>query len=242
MTVTVYDFPQEWYELIVTQKFRTWSRSFVSPRPFTGGVNVNGSHTKLWRADVTMGPQRDLVLQEMKAFFDQLDGQAGVLRFADVTRLAPWHDRALAPSVSYFSDASSFTDGTGFANGYLPPEVYLASAAQAGSKYIVLGGFPASTANVLRRGDLLQIKPNGIPGTVPHLYAALLPGSSDADGNVGIKIDIGLRTDVAARDTVGLRYASSLFRLADDTQGEIEDSDGVGTFGFSIIEALDLVP
>ena len=124
-----------------------------------------------------------------------------------------------------------------------PPEVFVYSAAARAANYIVLGGFPVSTANILRSGDLLQIKPNGIAGSVPHLYEVRVGGSSDSSGRIGVSLNVRLRQAVAAGDVVGLRYASTLFRLADDTQGEVEDTGaGVGSVGFTLVEALDLVP
>ena len=242
MTATVYDFPREWYDLIVTQKFTLRSLSQVSGRPWAGGRNVAEPHVRLFTSEVTMAPQRDPVLQDMDAFFSRIKGPSGVLRLSNALRLAPWYDRNLSPTVATWSDSSLFTDGTGFANGFLPPEVFVATAAARGTNYIVLGGFPASITDVIRRGDLLEVKPNGIPGVIPHLYKAAFTCSSNSSGQVGIEIGPNLHGGIAAGDTVGLRYPSSLFRLADDTQGDIEGSGaGIGTFGFSVIEALDLV-
>ena len=127
MTVTVYEFPREWYgsdglggavgdASVVTGKFRLRSRSQVSARTWTGGSNVSGPTSKMWLADVTMSPMRDSTLQDMKAFMSQLDGQSGVLRMADASRLAPWYDRNLTATSATFSDGSTFTDGSGFAS------------------------------------------------------------------------------------------------------------------------------
>ncbi len=170
-------------------------------------------------------------------------GRSGVVRVGNGLRLAPWHDRGLTPTVSAWSDGSTFADGSGFANGYLPPEVYLVNAAAKGARYIVLGGLPASIASCLRRGDLLQIKPNGVPGTVPHLYQAMYGGDTDSSGRIGLAIEPGLRQGVNAGDVVGLRYASTLFRMADDSQFDTDGTGAqMGTVGGSLVEALDLIP
>lgn len=250
MTVTVYDFPTEWYDLLVRQKFNLRSINQAAPTTWNGtSAAISGPHTQLWISEMTFAPLADHmrpdlgpVLQDIGAFFARLRGRSGVLRMSHMKRLRPWFDRSLIAATSRFTDGSSFTDGSGFASGYLPPEVFLASAATAGARYIVLGGFPVSTSNVLRRGDLLQIKPNGIPGTVPHLYVPMFGGGSNSAGQVGVAIEPGLRQGVAAGDVVELRNAASLFRLADDSQFDIEDSGAESTCGGSLVEALDLIP
>lgn len=244
MAVTVYDFPTEWYDLIVSQKFSLRSINQSSGRPWSGaGDAISGPHTQLWRSDVTMAPQRDPVLQDMDAFFARMRGRSGVMRLSNALRLAPWYDRNIAASVATWSDGSLFTDGSGFANGHLPPNVFAYSAAAVGARYIVLGGFPASVTDVIRRGDLFQVKPSGTAGEVPMLYEAMFKCSSDASGRVGIAIEPGLRIAVAAGDQVSLRYASSVFRMIDDDQANIDGTGaGVGSFGFSLVEALDLIP
>jgi hypothetical protein len=241
MTATVFNFPPEWYEFVsVGSKYRPRTINDAFPGRVT--VQINGPVAKLWMADVIIG-SRSIDLQDAKAFISQLDGRANVLRFADASRLRPWYDRNLIPTTATLADGSTFTDGSGFDNGYLPPNVFVDTAASRGANFIVLGGFPASTANVLRRGDLLEIQPNGVPSTFPHLYDALSGGASDSSGRIGIKIGERLRADIAANDTVSLRNASSLFRLTSDDQGDIEDTGtGVQGFGFSLAEALDLVP
>lgn len=248
MTVTVYDFPREWYDnaagAIVTQKFNLRSINQVASRPWSGAGNaINGPHTQLWLTDVTFSSMRDPLLQDVDAFFSQLRGRAGVVRMSNALRLAPWYDRNIASSVATWSDGSRFTDGSGFANGHLPPEVFVYAAAARGTRYLTLGGFPVSTANVLRRGDLLQVKPNGIAGSVPMLFKAMFGGDSDSSGRVGVAIEPGLRIGVAAGDQVSLRYPSTLFRLTDDSQFDFEGTGGgIGAGGGSLVEALDLVP
>jgi hypothetical protein len=185
----------------------------------------------------------DPTQQDVEAWVLRLRGRSGVARIGHAKRQRPWYDRNLVATRATFSDGTRFNDGTYFANGYLPPQVYVVTAAGKGQRYLTLGGFPASVSNVLRRGDLLQVKPNGMSGTVPHLYSVMFGGNSDAAGQIGVEIEPMLRSDVAAGDTVGLRNASTLFRLADDAQGEIQlGADGIGSLGLSFVEALDLVP
>lgn len=244
MTFQIFDFPIDWYDEIVTQKFTLRSITQAGARPFGGSSpSITDTQTQIWLCDVTMAPQRDPVLQDMDAFFTRLRGRYRGLRISNGMRLAPWYDRNLSPTTSTFSDGSTFTDGSGFANGFLPPNVFVDTSADRGANYLILGGFPPLIENVIRRGDLLQIKPNGIASGFPHLYKAMFSGSSDANGRLGIEIESRLRAGVASGDQVGLRYASTIFRLATDDQADIEGSGGqIGNFGFSLIEALDLVP
>lgn len=243
MTVSIYTFAPEWYEYIVKQKYPLRSMSQAANRPWGGGQSISGPHTQLFLCDVTFAPMRDPVLQDLDAFFTRARGRANVIRIAHAMRLAPWYDRNLTPTRANWSDNSTFSDGSGFVSGYLPPEVYVETAAARGSNFIVLGGFPASISNVIRKGDPFEIKPNGVPAAFPHRYKAMFNCSSDASGRVGIEIEPKLRAGVAAGDTVGLRYASSVFRMTGDDQFEIDDEGaGIGNFGGSLVEALDLVP
>lgn len=244
MTATVYDFPVEWYDLLTTQKMPLRSLNQAAATTWNGaGQGIIGPHTQIWTTDLSFRPMYDPVQQDVDAWVTRLRGRSGVARIGLSSRQRPWYDRNIVATLATFSDGTRFSDGTYFASGYLPPDVYVASAATRGQRYIVLGGFPVSVSNVLRRGDLLQIKPNGIPGTVPHLYKVMYGGNSDASGNIGVDIEPMLRTDIAAGDTVGLRNATSLFRLVDDTQGELEiGANGIGSLGLSFVEALDLVP
>jgi hypothetical protein len=240
----VYDWPRDWYQYIVTQKFNLRSLNQAAGVGWGGaGQAISSLATQLWLSDVTMAPMQDPILQDMDAFFARLRGRSGVMRIGNALRPAPWHDRSLVAGTSLWDDGSTFTDGSGFTSGLLPPEVYVQTAAAQGASYIVLGGFPVSLSRALHRGDLLQIKPNGIPGTVPHLYKTMWTADSNSSGQIGVAIEPRLRVGIAAGDVVGLRYATTLFRLADDTQGEIEiTGGGMGNFGFSLVEALDLVP
>lgn len=256
MTLNVQTWPTEWYQYVVSNAFVLRSMNQRAGRPWGGaGAAVSARpHTQIWTERVTLAPMRDPLLQDIDAFIADAKGSSGLIRMSNTLRLAPWADRKLAggewppgalsnATTSRFSDGSGFDDGSGFANGFGPSAVQIYQAAARGANYIVLSGFPASTANVLRRGDLVEVKPGGVAAEFPHLYKAMLGGNSDASGRVGIRIESPLRASVNAGDTASLRYASTLFRFSDDNQGDVEGSDGgQGAIGFSLIEALDLVP
>lgn len=240
----IYEFNRTWYDYVVTQKFPLRSLNQSAARPWGGaGPSISGPHTQIFLSDVTMAPMRDPLLQDIGAMFKRLRGRSGLLRLSWALRLAPWHDRNLAASTVGFSDGSTWLDGSEWINGLLPPSVYVAEAAAAGADYIVLGGFPASTANVLRGDDMLEIKPGGVAAGFPHCYAVAYGGDTNASGEIGFKIEPRLRAGIAAGDVVSLRYPSSVFRLVDDNQADIEATGAeIGNIGFSVMEALDLVP
>lgn len=255
MTLNVQTFPPEWYQFIVTQKYPLRSINQAAGRPWggTGTAISSRPHTQSWTTDVSfapladhMAPELGPVLQDVGAFIKRARGRSGLIRMSWALRTLPWHDRDLLARHAYtsaaFSDGSTFTDGGIFINGMLPPEVQIEEAAVRGANYLVLSGFPPNTANVLRRDDFLEIKPGGVPADFPHLYAAAFGGDSDSEGRIGIEIEPRLRQGVNAGDTVSLRFASTVFHLADDNQGDIEASGVTASVGFSLVEALDMVP
>lgn len=248
----IYDFPSEWYPFIASQSFKLQSLNQVANRPWSGAGQAVSSrpHTQLFTNTIAfapladhMAPELGPVLQDVDAFFTRLRGRSGLVRMPHITRLRTWHDRNLIATKSRFSDGSTFSDGTEFVDGELPPEVQVYSGALKGADYIVLSGFPASLENALRRGDYLEIKPNGVRASFPHLYKAMFGGNTDASGRIGIQIEPRLRQGVNAGDTVSLRAASTIFRMTDDSQFDFQDSGaGQANGGGSLIEALDLVP
>lgn len=242
MTTPVYEFPQAWYQFAKVT-YRITSRSQVSNRTWLGGKSVYGPHAQMFVADFTMATQQDPIRQQIAAFFSRLDGQAGLLRIADPSRLRPWHDRNIDAALETWSDGSTWSDGTLWNAGYLPPDLYLIAPANKGDNFIQVGGLPASLAGALTRGDLIQLKPNGIPGSCPNNYEIMVGGPSNAAGQIGIEVRPRLRMGFAAGDQASLRYASTVFRLIDDDQGAVEVTPPVlGNLGFSLIEALDQVP
>lgn len=239
MTTQICEWPIEW--LRTTQStFSLRSFNQFSTSPWSQRRSVYGPHAQVWTYDIVMAPQTRVLWQKMAALITSLDGQAGLVRIADVQRLVPQYDRAVVASSAAFSDATLFTDGTGWESGLLPPTVHLTAAADRGADFVVIGGLPVSTAAVLRRGDLFEIRPNGIAGTVPHLYMATIDGPTNAAGATGVKIRPRLRAGVAAGDMVVLRNPMGLFRLADEDQGALEvDIAGLGNFGLKLFEAIN---
>ena len=239
---TVYEFPSQWYRF-ATAKFRLQARSQMSPRPWIGGKSIYGPHAQIWLAELSMTPVTDPDRQQIAAFFSRLDGQAGLLRIADPSRLRPWYDRSIiSPAETTWTDGTKWSDGTFWSSDFLPPSIYVATAASKGDNYMVLGGLPASLSGALMHGDLLQINPDGIAGSVPNLYETSIGGATDASGKIGVEIRPRLRQNLAVGDQVALRFPSSVFRLVDDDQGVFEVTPPVfGDMSFSLVEAMDQV-
>lgn len=237
----IYEFPREWYRFLKIS-FQLRSASQVSPRPWAGGNSIYGPHVQLWMPKLVASEIIGDGWQARDAFFSRLGGQAGLMRISDHSRAAPQYNLERAAIGEDFSDGFGFSDGTGFSSGMIPPTAHLIAAADRGASAIQIGGLPASTSRALRRGDLLEIRPNGIAGIVPHLYQVMVDGSTNAAGETGIEIRPRLRKSVASGDMVVLSYPTSVFHLIDDTQGEIELAAPFNAnFGFSLIEAIENV-
>lgn len=235
----IYTYPLEWYQF--TQlSFQLRSASQVSTRPWTGGNSIYGPHAQLFMPKLTATPQDDDVWPAMDGFFSRLEGQAGLLRIGDPSRSTPQYNAAIAASIARFSDGSSFTDGSGFVNGLLPATCYLGASASRGDRYAIVSGLPASISLALRRGDLFEVRPNGIASVCPNLYQSMIDGSTDASGNVGVEIRPPLRMDLDEGDMIVLNNPTSVFHLIDDGQAEmIITAPMLANFGFSLIEAIE---
>lgn len=242
--MTIYEWSHDWYDFS-RASFALTSRSKTNPLTWLGGRSVYGPHAQLWMVDLTVNIKDwdNDDGQAISAFFSRLDGQAGLVRIGHVARTEPQYNRVVSPTTASFSDGSNFTDDSGFINGMIPPTCYVYSAGDAGDNNIILGGLPISTSRLLRRGDLLEVRPNGIPAEFPHLYEVMVDGNTDSSGITGVEIRPRLRQGVAAGDQVSLSYASSVFRLIDDDQGAPEVTPPrFSNSGFKLIEAVDQVP
>lgn len=238
--MTIYSWPDDWYRFSSTS-FMLRSINFAAPHRWTGGSSIYGPVAQLWVVKLTMATQAwDVNGQEMAAFLSRLGGQSGLMRFGDPMRRKPLRDRTLAPESETWSDATLFDDGTGFVSGLLPDFVTLYQAVEKAGDYLVLAGLPASQSGVLRRGDLIELRPNGIPTGGPNLYEVQYGASTDASGRAGVKIRPPLRQGFAAGDMAVIKNAMSVFRLSDDEQGGATiDPAGHAEIGFSLVEAID---
>ena len=187
-----------------------------------------------------MNPRVDTGLwRAMAGMIAQLGGTSGKLRVADVTRLSPQRDLESTLAQERWSDGTFFDDGTGWANGLLPPTVFVFGAASQGEDNLVIGGLPASSSRVLRRGDLFEIMPGGVFSTTPHLYMNMFDAPTDANGRTRVYISPRLRSGVAAGDMVVLHNPQTLFRLVSDEEGIMDITPPyVANFGLKLVEAV----
>jgi len=235
---TIYQFPTSWYRF-VTRKFPLSTVSQTTPLPLLGIKKASRGSAQLWQCQLSMAVQADPDWQEIEAFFHRLDGQSGALRIGDPFRRRPWYNRNLrAPQTGF-----SFDDDEGFADGYLPPFVTAYAAATRGASFVTMAGFPVSIAAALTRGDLFEHRPNGIAAAYPLLYEVMHGNATDVSGRAGVEIRPRLRIGMAAGDQIVLEDATTVMRMTDDSQGVAEVGlPAVGSIGFSLTEALDLVP
>lgn len=234
----IWSWPQSWWQA-TDSKFSLQPRSLVSASPWTGRRNVYGPQVQVWVADITFMQLYGQELQARSAFMSRLEGQKGLIRMGDVARRGPSFNLDNTAFATPWSDGTFFSDGTGWIAGQLPSTIFLIQAANRGDKYVVVGGLPVSTPRALRRGDLFQIKPGGIEDDTPHLYEVMQDAPTDANGKTGFEIRPALRAGVAVGDTVLLNYPTSVFQLADDSQGVMSVSLPFrGDFGFKLIEAI----
>lgn len=265
----VYEYPIEWYSF-TSLRFQLRSMSQVSSRPWAGGNSIYGPHAQIWMPKFTAGVENLDNWPAMDAFFSRLGGQAGLIRIGDASRLQPQYNIAQTAASEAWAGATTttlqsdtgvdilsdtgvpmltedgsgdgtlFTDGTGFVSGLLPPTAFITTAVDRGENSIIIGGLPVSITSALRRGDLLELRPNGIPSLCPNLYQVMVDGSTNTAGETGVEIRPPLRQTMAAGDMVVLSYPTSVFHLVDDNQGEMEITPPLfANFGFSLIEAIE---
>lgn len=238
MTVRVHAWPEEWYRF-VSGRFELGSRSQAAASPWSGRSAVFGPHVQLWQASFTTIDMKEAVHAAMSSFFDEVGGRGGLIRIGHHLRRIPLRDVGVTPGSEMFSDGTGFTDGTGFATGVLPAIIQAASAAAQGTNELIVEGLPASEANVLRKGDLFEIRRDGIADHIPSLHRVARSAPTDAEGRAGLQFYPSLRKGVAAGDSIILKNPTGVFRLVDDEQGKIELSfPNFGSVGFTLIEAI----
>jgi hypothetical protein len=236
--MTILTFPQDWYR-VASGSFHLVSRNFMSTSPWTGRRGASGPNSQLWSVKITLAPQEHHRWMAMEGFFAELGGQSGRLWLSDFAKLRPQYDLDVSGVVVPWDDASYFDDGSGWVSGYLPPVIHVAEAAALGLTHLVVGGLPEDIVRVLRRGDLFEIRRDGVADGTPSLHMLVRDAHSNADGEAGLTFRPGLRKGVAAGDMVVLRRPQGIFRLVGDDQAEVTRTPPlIGELGFELIEAL----
>lgn len=231
-------FPRSWYGA-VSGRFYLSSASQSSQSPWSGRRSVYGPHRQFWRCEVTLPLSESPRWRAVSAFFSEAAGQAALIRIGDMHRIRALYNIQEALGEQPWSDSTWFTDGTGWLDGALPASIHVASSAARGATSLHVGGLGANIARSLRRGDLIEIRRDGIADETPSLHEVLRDAPTDADGETLVKIAPGLRKAVAAGDMVVTENATSVFRCMDDDQGIVDrDVANHGSAGFTLIENI----
>lgn len=230
--------PKDWYR-VMSSRFYLGSASQVSNSPWSGRKSVYGPHRQMWRCEIQLAPQKAHRWPAISAFFSEVAGQAKLIRIGDPQRPRPQYNMRETLSSQGFSDSTFFDDGTGFVEGGIPSLIHVAGAESRGATSVVVGGLPESLSRPLRRGDLFEIRRNGIADETPSLHEVIRDAPSDADGETRIEFRPPLRKGVDAGDMVVLERPTSVFRCIDDDQGIVDRSLGnVGVLGFTLLENI----
>lgn len=236
----VHHFPEEWHRF-ASANFDLKSSNLRSQSVWNGRQSVYGPHAQLWRGMVTLVTHRAEDHAAISSFYDEIGGSAGLIAMRHPTRTRPLYDVEQNGGSENFSDATNFTDGTGFQTGFLPAIIRAESAAERGERSFIVGGdgMPVSTARVLRKGDVFHIERNGIFEHIPSFHRVSRDAPTNADGETLIEFYPSLRKGVAIGDQIVLRNAKCVFRMIDDDQGEMNIAPpDIGDSGFTLIEAL----
>ena len=226
---------------VAERSFRLAATNLSSQGLFGGQVLTYGPVAQRWVASLEFAPMARARWQAWDGILAGLGGQTGLVRAGDPARRRPYYDSLATVGGANWDDGTGWDDGTSWSEGTLPPTVAVGAAAARGATFIQLA-FPAgfeSLAAVLRPGDLIEIRPGGLPAQHGHLYIATGTTGTDAAGGAGVAISPPLRAGIAAGDTAALRDPTSVFRLASDDGGEISvDSALIGRLGLALIEVL----
>lgn len=234
----IIEWPRAWWG-VVQCEFGLMPRSRRSVSPWRMSQNVYGPHVQWWQAKLTFPAMSDANLAAREAIVESLGGSAGLVRMGHPFRLEPLYNADVAAGSQPFSDGTFFEDGSGWASGILPPLIYVVEAEAARATSVVVGGLTASTSRMLRRGDMVEFRRNGVWDETPSLHRVTRDASTDAAGETRIEITPPLRKGVAAGDQVVLNEPKSVFRLMSDEDGiATRDHRWVGSMGINLIEAL----
>lgn len=205
-----------------------------------GGLIVQRYEPKMVMPDLSEERWR-----EHDGIFADLAGIGGKIRLWDPARTEPYYNQTVTPTVTTWDDDALWSGGAGWAAGHLPPFVTVGETASRGATNLLIKGFPASLSGVLRRGDLFEIRPNGIPADHGHLYTVTRWANSNASGESRVYFKRGLLKGVRPGDQIciggGGEKPMSVFRLASDDEGDIEVRETmIGSFGVSFTEVLPI--
>lgn len=240
MANQVYEYPSEWYRFVSSSfglvPYTLTSRSQFRQRKSARLIEQVFEAMFVQRPEV--GPSK---WQGKGAWFSRLRGDSNLIRIGDPLRCIPQFNRNKAniPPPESFSDGTYFTDSTGWVGGegQVPEYASVGAAARAGDNFLVVKGLPVSMPSpFLYPGDLLEIRPNGIPALTGMLYEVAVPGGTDDQGRTGVEIYPNLRQNIVEGDQVVFHWPKTVMRLIDNRQASISREANRGSFGFACME------
>jgi hypothetical protein len=220
-----------------TSGFDLLTLNLHSVAPLTNDIIPGGTIDQRFVFTPTFPPKSNLDGREQSGLIARLRGMRGRVRMRDPLRRLPAFNLKVLQSQEDFSDGTNWDDGTGWVEGFLPSFVTVLAPASRGDRSLLLGGFPASTPEVLTMGDLGEVRPNGVMCSHAHLYETTFVSASDADGHTLWQFEPGLRAGVAAGDQLVLRDPMTVFQLASDAEGRASrDVHGHWRMGLTLVE------
>lgn len=226
-----------------TRSFRLRAFNISSMAAQTQEYISGGLMVQRFEAGLTLPPQSSEQWRDLDGLIVALRGSSGKIRLWDHQRKEPFYNSTVAASGATWDDGSTFDDGSLWQSGKLPPLVVAGENRSRGEANLLMTGFPASLSGVLRRGDLFEVRPNGIPAEHAHLYQVTRWANSNASGQTRVSFEPGLRRGLRFGDQIviggGGIYPMSVFRLASDDEGSIEVNEaGHGAVGLRFTEVL----
>ena len=232
----IYEFKRDWGKAI-TAPIILRGGTLGSVSKYTGQTRVTKLPSRRWSLQVIIPPQKEEIWRELRAFINKLDDGANYVRMFDPFSCIP---RGVAAGINRsnyraagtepFSDATLFSDGTGFKSGSL--QARLARNHIRGETAVLIDGLVANQAQSLMVDDKI-----GIAG---YLYQVIHSVSSDANGQALVPIRPALRVPSVASASDGIvnfEFPTSIFVMVDPPAISPGPS-GTGQIGFSFEEVL----
>lgn len=180
----------------------------VSQSQFTGAQQVFEYDYALWSATLSLPPMKREQAREWESFLMQLHGVKGTFLLGD-------------------PDASSV-------QGAVTGTVTLNSAVAVGDYTVAIATNQASTSNLFRKGDYIQL---GSAGT-SKLHMITADANSNSSGVVTVTIEPAIKAIVGTGQTVTYDSPKGLFRMESNDLGWDASRTSLYGISFSCIEAL----
>ena len=181
----------------------------IDSSPFTGQTQAQQwLGADMWSGTMTLPPLRQCDKQNWAAALAQLRGMAYAMQLSDPLYTGPQGTPLVATGTT--------------------PLIPATVTNVAGDQALFTANWKASTANLLKRGDYLQVG--------YRLHIVLDPVTSDGSGNATIPIWPSLREAPTAGAAIILNKPAGLFRRAKNQQGWSVDQSRLSRMSFPVVE------